>query len=112
MRAQNDIIKLITSACTGKDADGFPIDEILEEIEVFASVQSVKRTEYYAALRDGIIASKVVIINSDDYDSCVVRRDDKKYTPNFVEIESDRYMIVRMYQTDDYTLELTLQEVE
>ena len=112
MIAQNDLIKLITIANTGKDADGFPIEEVLQETEMFASVQSVKRPEYYAALKDGIVASKTIVINSDDYDGCLIKKNDKKYRPNLVEIDSEKFSIIRLYQKDDYTMELTLQEAE
>lgn len=112
MIAQNESVKLITIANTGKDADGFPIEEVLQETEMFASVQSVKMSEYYAALREGIRASKTIVINSDDYDGCLIKKDDKKYRPNFVEIDSEKFAIARLYQKDDYTMELTLQEVE
>ena len=112
MIAQNDLIKLITIANTGKDADGFPIEEVLQETEMFSYVQSVKRSEYYAALKDGIVASKTIVINSDDYDGCLIKKNDKKYRPNLVEIDSEKFSIIRLYQKDDYTMELTLQEAE
>ena len=62
MIAQNESVKLITIANIGKDADGFPIEEVLQETEMFASVQSVKMSEYYAALREGIRASKTILL--------------------------------------------------
>ena len=38
MIAQNDLIKLITIANTGKDADGFPIEEVLQETEMLSLI--------------------------------------------------------------------------
>lgn len=51
----------------GTDADGYP-EETVVETEVFADVQSTKRSEFYAAKQIGIDLAITVKLRAADYD--------------------------------------------
>lgn len=46
-------VVILRAVVTDTDADGYPA-EVVKETRVFADVQSVKRTEFYAAKQIGI----------------------------------------------------------
>lgn len=49
------------------DEEGYP-KEAVEETEVFADVQSVRRSEFYAAKQIGVTLSIAVKLHAADYD--------------------------------------------
>ena len=101
---KNDLIKLVYDQVT-QDQDGFEVNTPTE-YECWAEMQSVKRTEFYAAAAAGMKVCLVVVINYMDY-----YRQDKKASK--VIIEGTTYTIIRVYRKakmDD--VELTLAEVE
>lgn len=104
---KNDVVYLL-SITTGRDEDGFPIQQE-QEFEVFARIESVKRSEYYNAAAIGVKAEAVVVINEDDYTECVSRIG----KPSKVRIGDDDYKVVRSYhKRGGNDRELTLSEVE
>lgn len=104
---KNDIIKLI-KLNEGQDADGFPIDERVER-QIFADIQSVKRSEFYAAASAKVNASLVAVVNYADYDA--FKKENGK--PTHVLYDHETFKIVRTYRKGKMgDFELTLSEVE
>lgn len=60
-----DVVTL-RAVVTDTDADGYP-EEVVKDTRVFADVQSVKRTEFYAAKQIGIDLAITVKVRYGDY---------------------------------------------
>lgn len=90
---------VLASVSAGRDKDGF--SKVAVQItEVFADVQSVKRSEFYEALRSGIAMDITFKVRSVDYDR-------QKY----VMWEGVWYRVVRDYRAEDWT-ELNCEEIK
>ena len=108
----NDLINLIVAE-QQKDADGFAATTIQHKTEVFAQTQSVKRAEFYSAVRGGMAVNLVVVVDEDDYLSAAREVEGRTQKPKQVEYKGNLYNIIRTYQPQNTTsLELYLQEVE
>ena len=59
-------VVILRAVVTDTDADGYPA-EVVKETRVFADVQSVKRTEFYAAKQIGIDLAITVKVRYGDY---------------------------------------------
>ena len=59
-------VVILCAVVTDTDADGYPA-EVVKETRVFADVQSVKRTEFYAAKQIGIDLAITVKVRYGDY---------------------------------------------
>lgn len=90
---------VLASVSTGRDKDGFPKADV-QITEVFADVHSVKRSEFYEALRSGIAMDITCKVRSVDYGR-------QKY----VRWEGTWYRVVRDYRVEDWT-ELNCEEVK
>lgn len=93
-----DTITLIAEA-TGQDTDGYQA-AVPTKTEIYANVKSVRRTEFYEALRSGITAAVVFDIFAHDYDG-----------QRLIEYDGEVYKVERAYQTKIDRLELTCSEV-
>lgn len=94
----SDVITLIAET-TAQDADGYQtVTETATEI--YADILSVKRTEFYEALRSGITAAIVFRVFAHDYDG-----------QRLVDYCGIRYKVERAYQTTLDRTELTCSEV-
>jgi hypothetical protein len=108
----NDLINLIVAE-QQKDADGFAAATIQHKTEVFAQIQSVKRAEFYSAVRGGMAVNLVAVVDEDDFLSAAREVDGKTQKPKQAEYRGALYNIIRTYQPQNTTsLELYLQEVE
>lgn len=107
MNSRDNIIVLVTVS-NEPDDDCLPEEKIINQYEVWANITSIKRSEFYAADRNGIKLAMCVLIDPDDY-ACA-GKDGLK--PSIALVDGKRYPIYRTYQTKDYELELILQEVE
>lgn len=88
----------LASVSTKRDKDGFPETDV-QLTEIFADVQSAKRSEFYEALRAGIAMEIACNVRSIDYGR-------QKY----VRWEGVWYKVVRAYRVEDWT-ELNCEEV-
>ena len=94
-----DVNTMITLLKTSNQYDmyGNLIDDTTTETQVYATLKSVKYSEFYAAKSAGIQADIVAIIRYCDYDSqkqCI--------------IDNQKYRVIRTYRTDKDRIELTL----
>lgn len=90
---------VLASVSAGRDKDGF--SKVAVQItEAFADVESVKRSEFYEALRSGIAMDITFKVRSVDYDR-------QKY----VMWEGVWYRVVRDYREEDWT-ELNCEEIK
>ena len=109
-------IILLTMTGEERDGSGFVTGESVEETEIFAGKKSVSRTEFYEALRSGRKASVIFVVDPDDFKlsqrKIRINGSVKKIRATKVIHEDIRYRIIREYQTDLHTLELTCEEVE
>lgn len=112
----NERIELITKIGDKKDADGFIKEEIAKKVEIFASVKSVKRNEFYEAARSGIKVNMIFVINPDDYKlgdrTLLINGEEKKVCAQKVSYDNTEYLIKRCYKINNYELELICEEVE
>ena len=91
----------------GRDADGFPTDTE-QAIKVYVREKSVKRTEFYEAMRSGIMATVVFEVRQEDYDQTAhVTENGKKAYASRVRYDGAVYDIVRAYRNDRSMIELT-----
>ncbi|MDD3369402.1 MAG: phage head closure protein [Lachnospiraceae bacterium] len=112
----NEVLKLITVVGEKRNADGYLIGDKTEETEVFCSVKSVGRTEFYDALRAGRKATVIFVINPDDYEmskrTITVNGVEKKVRATKTEYEGEEYSIMRSYTVNLSRMELTCEVVE
>ena len=101
MKAMNDIVQLLKIETT-EGVDGFKYPISTSSSEVFASVQSVKRTEFYSALNEGRKAEKTLTLWVDDF---------KAFKPDKIMHEEIIYEIIREWQDGEMLVELTLEKV-
>lgn len=108
----NELIQLITVKGYEKDESGFKEKELTDSLEIFASVKSVGRTEYYEALRSGMNVNIIFSVNPDDFDLATKEVDGKKIKASKVIHDGATYIIRRTYKKDLHVLELSCEEVE
>lgn len=115
MITMNELIELVTIMNTEEDDDGFRVRDDTYSVEVFASVKSVGRTEYYEALRNGIEVKIIFIVDQDDF--LLSEREisageiTKKVRATRVIYDGTTYMIKRTYRNANGLLEMTCTEV-
>ncbi len=109
---RSELINLIVSEKTLSN-DGFLSKEILHKTEVFAEEKGIKRAEFYAAAREGITITKMMMVDRYDFESAISEIDGKKKKPSKVEHDGVTYRIIRTYIPENSTqMELYLQEEE
>lgn len=90
----------------GKDSDGYPVDTE-KSLTVYVREKSVKRTEFYEAMRSGIVPQIVLEIRQEDFDQTAYIQDGKKAYATKVRYDGAIYDIVRSYRNDRSMIELT-----
>jgi len=91
----------------GQDTDGFPRDT-MQEVTVYVREKSVKRTEFYEAMRSGITANIVLEVRQEDYELTAHITDaGKKAYASKVRYDGGMYDIIRAYKNDRSMIELT-----
>lgn len=89
-----------------RDLDGFPVERSVE-IQVYVREKSVKRTEYYEALRSGIVPQMVFELRQEDYEQTEHIENGKKCYASKIRYDGTVYDIVRSYKNDRSMIELT-----
>lgn len=116
MITMNELIELVTVLDREDDTDGFLIRENTCSVDVFAGIKSVGRTEYYEALRNGIEAKIIFVVDPDDFAlserEILVDERTKKIRASRVVYDGTTYMIKRTYRNNYGFLEMTCAEVE
>ncbi len=107
---KNDVITLIIKVESSRNEDGSPV-YTEHTSEVFADVQSVKRSEFYAANQSGIDLDLVAIVNWTDFYWFCVESNGVLKRPSEVEFDDERYRIVRTYSADKHKIELMLEKL-
>lgn len=92
---------------TGTDDDGFDIESITG-YEVYASVESVKRTEFYSAMQAGMKPAIMMSVRAEDYEQTKHIVDKTAVYAQAVELDGAEYNIIRAYTADNGMVELTL----
>lgn len=107
---------MVTVLGENRDGAGFLTGEETMEIEVFAGIKSVGRTEFYEALRSGMQASIIFCVDMDDFklseQEIVVNGETKKVKASRVIYDGTVYLIRRTYRKESGMLEMTCSEVE
>ena len=103
MKSRNEVLYLLEETQEKRDAAGFLIEE--EETqscqrEVFCSVDSVKRNEFFEAMRSGIRLALVFHIAVDDYQGQAR-----------LLYDNTKYKIEKTYRLNEYDLELSVSEL-
>lgn len=112
MNAMNDVALLTTVTGATRDTDGYKTAPTESGITIFCKIKTATRSEVYEALRSGLKVQMVAVVNADDYNAGIVTVSDKKIKPSLLTFDGTDYAIVRAYQKDDITMELSLSEVE
>ena len=89
-----------------KDADGFPT-ETEKEIPVYVREKSATRSEFYAALREGIAVKTVFEIRIEDFEQSAHMVGEKKEYATRIRHDGSVYNIIRTYRTGKAVMELT-----
>ncbi len=108
----NELIKLITVTGCQEDRKGLGINEVIAEVEVFAGIKSVGRTEYYEALRNGIDLKIIFSINPDDFKLADKVIDGKKISASKITFDGEEFLIKRTYVKNMFEMELMCGKVE
>lgn len=90
----------------GKDSDGYSADTE-KSLTVYVREKSVKRTEFYEAMRSGIVPQIVLEVRQEDFDQTAYILDGKKAYATKVRYDGAIYDIVRSYRNDRSMIELT-----
>lgn len=102
MRETAELITVIHST----NADGYPVDTE-KSLTVYVREKSVKRTEFYEAMRSGIVPQIVLEVRQEDYEQTAYILDGKKAYATKVRYDGGLYDIVRSYRNDRSMIELT-----
>lgn len=89
-----------------KDIDGFPVTDTVET-QVYVREKSVKRTEFYEAMRSGITPSIVFEVRQEDFELTAHTENGKKVYASKVRYDGTVYDIIRSYRNDRSMIELT-----
>jgi hypothetical protein len=112
----NELIQLVTVLGTTSDNNGFKTGEETVNTEIFAGIKSVGRTEYYEALRSGIEAKIIFLVDMDDFRlserMIEVDGEQKKISATRIIYDGTTYLIGRTYRNNLGMLEITCREVE
>lgn len=91
----------LVSVTSGTDADGFPAEAVETAREVFVDVQSVRRSEFYDAMRTGLALTIAFVVRACDYAG-----------EKLVDYDGRRYKVERTYTKDGEMMELNCSEVK
>lgn len=91
-----DTLVTLLTITAGTDAEGFPTDEVVESAEVWGSVTSVDRQEFYSAGQRNLKPEIRVTIWAAEYSG-----------QEIIEIDGERYGVYRTYRRD-YSDEIEL----
>ena len=112
----NEVATFITVIGEMRNNSGFVTGENTEETQLFVSVKSVGRTEYYKALSEGIEAKIIFSVNPDDYDLTkrviTVNGTKKKVYAGKLVYDDETYRIIRAYKKNLSEMELTCEVVQ
>lgn len=107
----SDDVILLVKGLDEKDDDGFQKEKRLKETPAFATIKSVKQTEYYQASAAGIKVQVVAVVNQADYDdACYVSDSGQKAKPNYMIYDGNEYKCGRLYLNQG-VIEITLEEI-
>lgn len=112
----NELIELVTVLGIEKNASGFRTEEKTAKVTVFAEVKSVGRTEYYEALRAGMQANLIFVVDANDFKlsehKIIVDGKHKKVKASKIIHDDTIYLIHRTFIKDSNLMEITCKEVE
>ncbi len=112
----NELIELITVLGNDENNNGFCTSENVERTGIFASTKSANRLEYYEALRAGVNASIIFVVDMDDYklSEREVNADGqtRKVSASRISYDGAEYLIQRTYRNNFGMLEITCGKVE
>lgn len=113
---RNELIELVTVLGSEKNANGFRTEEHVEKAEVFASIKSVGRTEYYEAVRAGMQVNIIFVVDVDDFKlsehEITVDGKTRKVKASKIIHDGTTYLIHRTFVQDSRLMEITCREVE
>lgn len=113
---RDELIQLITIVSREENKGGFLVSEDIRSVEIFAGVKSVGRTEYYEALRNGIEAKIIFVVDPEDFLLSVHEIDKdgqkKEVKASRIVYDGTTYMIKRTFRNNFGMLEMTCTEVE
>lgn len=96
VRFRETVTLIATEEGTDKDGYSQPIET---ETEVYADVQSVKRSEFYIGRQAGLALAAAFLVRTCDYDG-----------QPLVEYDGKRYRVERTYTKDGELVELNCSE--
>ena len=101
----NDQATLIT-----KTASGATVTE--KETTLFCAKKSVSYREFYAATQVGLNPQYTFEFNTEEYETAIVTTGEgvtlKKQRPTELVFNGEHYNIIRTYEPDVYTIEVTV----
>lgn len=100
MRAES--IELVTQY-----KDGVEIKE--HTVKIFAKKKSTTRSEFYAAYGVGLRPQYVFSMMPAEFKLGTITVDDRTYSATHIRHKGVTYEIVRTYQIDNYSLEVTVK---
>ena len=77
---------------------------------LFCGRKSVRRAEFYAAHEVGTTPRYVLEFDLGEYEATFITTDDGKQRPGEVEYNGEHFNILRTYEPDNYTIEVTIGE--
>lgn len=98
---RNDICVLITEVSNGSDIE-------ITETEVWCEKTSCVRSEFYQAYAIGLRPKYNLDLDLYDYESASVMRDGEKTYPVKVKYNDVTFNILRTYETDGFSISLTV----
>lgn len=97
-------LTLIT-VTTEKDGAGFR-KEKRHELNVIAEKKSVKRTEFYSAMKSNIIPKFTFEVYAEEYEATKQEDEEGIHYATKAICDNEEYDIIRTYTADDFRLEI------
>lgn len=98
---RNEVITLVTQYKEGKEKKE-------NTVEIFASKESLSRSEFYASYGVGLRPQYVFNILPDEYYMAAVVIDGKTYNPTHVRYNNSEFAIIRTYEKNKSSMDMTV----
>lgn len=85
-------------------------ERIPNRTTLFCGRKSVRYSEFYAATQVGITPKYILEFDLGEYENTYVTTSDGVQIPTEIEYNGGHYNVIRSYEPDNYTIEVTIGE--
>lgn len=74
----------------------------------YCGKKSVRYSEFYAATQVGMTPKYILEFDLEEYEDTYITTSDGKQIPTEIEYNGEHYNVIRTYEPDNYTIEVTI----